>query len=159
MDAFQKRHMGVTMKLNSPNKNKERLLKQRYTSKSSAKKKTIADNSASTSSTTDFINRSTKVRSIKKAEKALPKSQSKQKAVVRSLAQKFKIRILPQNESAEKPKRGRKKNDLNDEELVWLEEFTNRPHVIYTTSGKKDQVYIGKVDGEKVFKQKTFCGH
>ena len=72
------------MKLNSPDKNKERLLKQRlYKQEYRKKKKAIADNSPSILSSTDFIHRSTKVRSI---EKALPKSPSKHKTDVRSLA-------------------------------------------------------------------------
>jgi len=141
--------MRTAMKVTSPNKNEERLLRQRLYKQEYRKKKAITHNSpsTSTSSSTDFTHRSTKVRSIKKAEKALPKYPGKQK---------FQIKILPQNETAEKPKRGRKKNERDDQELGWLEEFTNRPDIIYTTPGKKDQVYMGKVDGEKVFKQKRY---
>ena len=159
MEALRKRHMRVTMKVTNPNNNQERLLKQRLYKQEYRKKKAISitDNSPSTSSSTetpvDFAHRSTKIRSIKKVEKALPKSPTKQKAVVRSLAQKFQLKILPLNEP---PKRGRKKNELDEQESDWLEEFFNRSDVTYTTPGKKDQIYIGKVDGEKVFKQKKY---
>ena len=55
-------------------------------------------------------------------------------------------KIFPLNEP---PKRERKNIELDEQEFDWLEEFFNRSNVTYTTPGKKDQIYIGKVEGEK----------
>ena len=89
------------------------------------------------------------MRSLKKAEKALPRSPNKKKAVVASLCKKFQLRIVPQN-------RGRKKQELNEDEIAWLTEFLDRPDVSLITPGKNDHVYVGKVDGKKQFLQKRY---
>ena len=46
--------------------------------------------------------------------------------------------------------------ELNEEEKQWLVEFVSRADLTYTNPGQKDNVYIGKVNGEKVFKQKLY---
>ena len=53
-------------------------------------------------------------------------------------------------------KRGRKKDELNDEEREWLIEFLDRSDTSYTTPGRKDHVYVGKIKGEKQYQQKRY---
>ena len=88
--------------------------------------------SESESTTRGFSQRS-KLCSIKKAEKALPKSLRKRNAVVTSLAKKFQLCIVPQSEN-----RGRPKLELNKEEKSWLTDFLGRPDITYVTPGKRD---------------------
>ena len=52
--------------------------------------------SESESTTEGFSQRSSKLRSIKKAKKALPKSPRKRNVVVTNLAKKFQLRMVPQ---------------------------------------------------------------
>ena len=55
-----------------------------------------------------------------------------------------------------KAKRGKKKDELIDEELEWLKEFLDRPDISYMNPGKKDHVYVGKKNGVKVYEQKRY---
>ena len=96
-----------------------------------------------------FKHRSTKIRSLKKAESALPKSPSKRKEIVKKLATS-ELRWKFQS------RRGRKKNDLNEEQREWLLEFLDRPDISTQTPGRKDHVYCGKENGEKKFLQKRY---
>ena len=59
-------------------------------------------------------------------------------------------------ESRRKNKPGQEKVTLDREQKEWLREQLDRP--IYSTMapGKKDNVYKGKVDGEKQYEQKRF---
>ena len=163
--ALRKRHKRLMMKVNNPVKNEERLRRERlYKQDYRMRKKAIQQQqllterhnerdeaTPSTSSSSEgFAQRSTHMRSVRKAVKALPKSPRKQKAVVTSLAKKFNLRILPQNRS------GRKKQDLSEEEESWLRKFFGRPDITYVTPGKNDQVYMGKVNGQKFFRQKQY---
>ena len=91
------------------------------------------------------------MRSLRKAEKALPKSPRKQKAVVTSLAKKFDLKIAPQQNN-----RGQKRQKITEEEQSWLSEFLSQPDITYVTPGKKDKIYMGKVDGQKMFRQKKY---
>ena len=154
-DALGKRHKRLIMKVNNPVKNEERLRSERlFKQDYRTRKKAIQllterhnerdEATPSTSSSSEgFAQCSTHMRSVRKAVKALPKSPRKQKAVVTSLAKKFNLRILPQNRS------GRKKQDLSEEEESWLRKFFGRPDITYVTPGKNDQVYMGKVNGQK----------
>ena len=51
-------------------------------------------------------------------------------------------------------KRGRPQKDLNEEEKKWLKTFLSRSDIIYTTYGSKGHVYVGKIDGERHYKQR-----
>ena len=154
-DALRKRYKRTVMKATDPEKNRERLRKQRIYKiqyrekiKAAIEQDALSRPSASVS-TPAFSQRSTQMRSLKKAEKALPRSPNKKKAVVASLCKKFQLRIVPQN-------RGRKKQELNEDEIAWLTEFLDRPVVSLITPGKNDHVYVGKVDGKKQFLQKRY---
>ena len=86
------------MKHFDPEKNEARLLKERlYTREYRKRMKKLVNQSTETltseseSTTEEFRQRSFKLRSIKKAEKVLPKSPRKGNAVVTSLAKKFQL--------------------------------------------------------------------
>ena len=51
---------------------------------------------------------------------------------------------------------GRKKNVLSEGEVDWEMFFPNRPDISYTTSGRKDNVYVGIFNKEKKFIQKQY---
>ena len=99
---------------------------------------------------TSFTNTAIKSRSIKKAERSLPQSPRRKKEVIKSLASKFNVRVqLAQ-------KAGRKKNSLSEEEIQWVIDFLNRADISYTTPGRRDNVYLGKVNKIKKFAQKHY---
>ena len=45
---------------------------------------------------------------------------------------------------------------MNEEEKQWLETFLSRSDVTYTNPGRKDHVYVGKIDGERRYKQRLY---
>ena len=84
-------------------------------------------------------------------EKLLPKSPRKKSEVIKGLASKYKLRIQFNNK-----KRGRTEKVINDEQTAYLDEFFERPDITYINPGRKDHVYLGKVDGEKTYAQKRY---
>ena len=89
-------------------------------------------------------------RSLSRADSHLPKSLHK----IQRLATKHKLRINL------KEKRGRPPKELTEREKIWLLEFLDRSDISYTNPGRKDSVYIGKINGESQYMQKNiFCGH
>ena len=69
---------------------------------------------------------STHLRSMRKVERALPKSARKRDNVVSSLAKKFQLRIMPQTNNI-----GRPKQELETDEKSWLLDFLDRPGITY----------------------------
>ena len=53
-----------------------------------------------------------------------------------------------------KNNRGLKPKVLSEEQEKWIIDFLERPEMTYTNPGRKDHVYIGKINGEKQFVQK-----
>ena len=53
-------------------------------------------------------------------------------------------------------KRGPKKQYLSEDQEPWLLEMPQRPDMTYTNPGRKDNVYIGKTDGERCYVQKRY---
>ena len=88
-------------------------------------------------------------RSVSRLNNLLPKSPHKKVEVIEKLAEKYQVKFQFKKGSS-----GRPRKDLNKEEKDWLIEFLSRADLTYTNSGRNDNVYIGKVDGEKVFRQK-----
>ena len=82
-------------------------------------------------------------------EKLLPKSPRKKTEVIKGLASKYKLRIRFNNK-----KRRRTEKVINDEQTAYLDEFFERPDITYINPGRKDHVYLGKVDAEKTYAQK-----
>ena len=93
----------------------------------------------------------TKGRAVARVEKSLPKTPRRKREVVSTL-----VKNLRMGESRRKNKPGQEKVTLDREQKEWLREQLDRP--IYSTMapGKKDNVYKGKVDGEKQYEQKRF---
>ena len=81
----------------------------------------------------------------------LPKSPHKKVEVIEKLAEKYQVKFQFKKGSS-----GRPRKDLNKEEKDWLIEFLSRADLTYTNPERNDNVYIGKVDGEKVFRQKMY---
>ena len=147
------------MKIKDPAKNEQRLRKQREYKRNyrqnmkaaaalSESHQDTASSSTSTSTAVEgFIQRPTYMRSLWKAEKTLPKSPRKQKAVVTSLAKKFKLKIAPQQKN-----RGWKRQEITEEEQSWLSQFLSQPDITCVTPGKKDK-FIWK---RLMFRQKKY---
>ena len=51
---------------------------------------------------------------------------------------------------------GRPRKDLNEEEKRWLIDFLAQVDLIYTNPGRKDNVYIGKENCERIYKQRLY---
>ena len=51
---------------------------------------------------------------------------------------------------------GRPRKDLNEEEKHWLIEFLAWADLTHTNSGRKDNVYIGKENRERIYKQRLY---
>ena len=63
------------------------------------------------------------------------------------MASTFNLRIQLKNI-------GRPKKALSDDERFWLEQFFQRPDIAYITPGNKQQMHLGKVNGESTT---TYC--
>ena len=100
-----------------------------------------------------FTQRSSHMKSVRKAKKSLSRIPRKRNAVASSFAKKFQLRILPQHSQSN---RGRPKQDLDADEKSWLIDFLDRQDITYTTPGKRDQVYMGKINGKKVYEIKKY---
>ena len=99
-----------------------------------------------------FKHKCTKIRSLKKAENALPQSSNKKKEIIASLASKYQLRIA----LIQKKRPGPKRKALTGEQIQWLVAALDRPDISHMNPGKNDNVYIGKVDGVKHYEQKRY---
>lgn len=90
-------------------------------------------------------------RSLSRVNNILPKSPHKKVEVIEKLAEKYQVKF-----AFKKAASGRPRKSLIDEEKEWLIEFLARADMTYTNPGRKDNVYIGKIDGERVYKQKLY---
>ena len=61
------------------------------------------------------------------------------------MASKYQIRIQL------KETRGRPRKNLSDDKKAWLIEVLGRSDLTYTNPGRADNVYIGKIDGERQY--------
>ena len=82
---------------------------------------------------------------MKKAADHLPQSPRKKVEIIQSLASKYQIRIKMHEN------RGRPRKELSEEKKDWMIEFLSRSDMTYTNPGRLDNVYIGKVDGERKY--------
>ena len=89
--------------------------------------------------------------SLSRANNFLPKSPHKKAEVIEKLAEKYKVKF-----QFKKSAGGRPRKDFNEEEKQWLIEFLARADLTYTNPGRKDNVYIGKKDGERHYKQRLY---
>ena len=109
-----------------------------------------SSSSTSQESTSVFTIRQSLNRSVLRAERYLPNSPRKKSEVLSDLAKKYELRIQYGN------KRGRKTKTLTKEQDDWLLDVLERSDMTYTNPGRKDHIYMGKIDGEKVYEQKRY---
>ena len=96
-----------------------------------------------------FSTKQSRCRSLIRAEKGLPTSPNKRKEIIGTLAKKYEMRIVM-------GKRGRKHQDLDEDQQYWLIEFLERSDMTYINPGKKDHIYVGKIDGISQYVQKQY---
>ena len=53
-------------------------------------------------------------------------------------------------------RRGLKAHTLTEEQQKWLDDAFDRPDITYVNPGRKDNVYVGKKDGERQYVQKRY---
>ena len=100
----------------------------------------------SSSPDSSFSNKQMLHRSLTRVDSYLPKSPDKKTEVIEKLVEKYHVKIHFN------AKRGRPRKDFNEEEKRRLETFLSRSEVKYTNPGRKDHVYVGKIDGERRYK-------
>ena len=98
------------MKMSNPERNKAILLKEQMYMRNYRKRMKKSNQhqlvlSISESIEGRFSLRSTHLRSMWTAERALPKSLGKRNAFVSSLAKKFQLQIMPETNNRERPKK------------------------------------------------------
>ena len=105
---------------------------------------------ATSTPASSFKHKSTRSCSLKRAENALPKSPGKKLEAVQKLVSNIlKVKVLFSSDK----KRGRPAKEMSNEEEEWLSEFFKRPDITRHSLRRKDNVYIGKVDGERKYLQ------
>lgn len=97
------------------------------------------------SQSSSFKRNCTKIRSLKKADNALPQNPNKKKEIISSLAVKFQLRIA----QVQKIYPGPKCKELTEVKIRWLVAALNLQDISYVSHGKNDNVYISKLDGEE----------
>ena len=97
-----------------------------------------------------FTTKQTMHRSLSRADSHLPKSPHKKAEIIQKLPSKYSLRIEM------KENRGRPRKDLSEEQKLWMIEFLNRGDITYTNPGRKDHVYIGKIDRERRYRQRQY---
>ena len=102
-------------------------------------------------SPSSFSNKQSLHRSLSRANNFLPKSPHKKTDVIEKLAEQYKVKF-----NFKKSARGRPREDLNEEEKLWLIEFLARADLTYTNPGRKDKVYISKENRERIYKQRLY---
>ena len=152
-ETLRKKLRRAEMEVFNPEKNKARLLKERLYKREYRKITKDQPSLISDSIEEGFSQRSSHTRSVRKAKKSFPRSPRKGNTAVSSLAKKFQLRILPQHSQSN---RGRPKQDLDADEKSWLIDFLDRQDITYTTPGKRDQVYMGKINSKKVYEIKKY---
>ena len=117
-EALRKKLRRVEMQLSNPEKNKARLLKEQLYKPGYRKRMKDQPSPISDSIEEGFSQRSSHMRSVRKAEKSLSRSPRKKNAVVSSLAKMLLLRILHHHSQSNT---GRPKQDLDaDEKSYWL---------------------------------------
>ena len=104
----------------------------------------------SSSPDSPFSNKQTLRRSLSRADNHLPKSPHKKAEVVQILVEQNHVKILFNI------KHGRPRKDSNEKEKKKLETFLSRSDVSYTNPGRKDHVYVSKIDGECRYKERLY---
>ena len=121
-----------------------------------AKDTALPDESPSSSTSTPdssqsaFTTKQSMCRSLKKAVNALPERPRKKSETLGSLVKRYQLRIDLSG------KRGRRAINLSDEEKEWVMNFFDRPDITYINPGRKGNVYVGIINGERKYVQKRY---
>ena len=92
-----------------------------------------------------FSTKQSRSRSLKKAADHLPESPRKKVEIIQSLASKYQIRIKMHEN------RGHPRKEISEEKKDWMIEFLRKSNMTYINPGRQDNVYAGKVDGERKY--------
>ena len=84
--------------------------------------------------------------SLNKAPDHLPQNPRKEMEIIQGLASKYQIRIKDAQKLCDCPRK-----ELSEEKKDWMIEFLSRSDMTYTNLGRQDNVYIGKVNGERKY--------
>ena len=105
--------------------------------KAAQKAKTIITDSPKTpvSQPSSFQHHCTKIRSLKKADNALPRSPNKKKEIISSLASKYQLRIA----QIHKNRAGPKCKGLTEGQSQWLVTALDRPDIAHMNPGKNNE--------------------
>ena len=98
--------------------------------------------SSSTTTSSAFKHKSTKLTSLARVEKSLPKSPGKQAEIIKLMASKHR-KIRFQGKGG-----GLTKTVPTFTEEEWLSAFLDHADISKQTPGRKDNAFIGKVNGE-----------
>ena len=112
---------------------------------------TPSTSSSTSTPNSSFTTKQSFHRSVSRADDNLPKSPHKKLEVVEKLEEKYLVKM-----PFRKGSRGRPRKDLSEEERDWLIKLLARADMTYTNPGRKDNVYIGIKDGERIYKQKLY---
>ena len=107
-----------------------------------------------------FTSSQSLMRSLKRANSALPKSSPQKVAIlgamVADLSSSKMSTVMDSARRKVEDKRGRTKA-LTEEQQKCIISFLQRPDISYTCPGRKDQVYVGKTkDGDKDYRTKYY---
>ena len=155
IEAMRKQEQRIKTKFMNPQGHQLRLIKQKHRMKALRARRSVAKEIKRLLETKEdlnssFTNYAAKCRSVKKVESSLPKSPSKQTEVIRSLAKHYKM-TKPAT-----PQVGRRKKTLIPEEFEYVRNFMNRNDITQTAPGRKDHVYMGKINGKSQWEQKRY---
>ena len=106
---------------------------------------------SSSSQCRSFSNKQSLHLSLSLADTHLPKIPHKKAEVIKTLVEKYQVKFQIQ-----KCARGRPRKDLKEEKRNWLIVFLAQSGITYTNPGQKDNVYIGKKDGKRYYKQRLY---
>ena len=109
------------------------------------------NNASPSISPSSFSNKQSLYCSLSRANNFLPESPHKKAEVFEKLAEKYKF-----NFNFKKTAHGRPCKVLNEEKKRRLIEFVARANLTYTNPGRRDNVYIGKENRERIYKQRLY---
>lgn len=95
-----------------------------------------------------FTTKQSRHRSINRVENALPKCPTKSCEIIKRLATKYQLRVKLGTQI--------KKKILSNDEKGFLLEWLDKPDITYTNPGRKDNIYVGKLDGVSQYKTKKY---
>ena len=87
---------------------------------------------------------------LKKAVDHLLQSPRKKAEIIQSFISKYQIRIKMHKN------RGHPRKELSEEKKNWIIKFLSRSDMTYTNPGCQDNIYIGKVDGDRKYLSRQY---